>query len=503
MTTILLLLVLWSLSPLVLWLPVMWRLYKLVVPALLITQVAICCLFVFAWPSLWSGIYALIGLYQLFNFTRILRGRMQQNHLRRVTRFTALYLSIPQVVLCLLAVVTKATQAWPVTANYALTLAQLGLAVILLASTGRHLRTTKTLQATKAYTDAELPSISVLIPARNETDDLHACLTALVASTYPKLEIIVLDDCSQNKRTPEIIRSFAQSGVRFLSGKVPGDNWLAKNYAYEQLAEAASGDYLLFCGVDLSMSQDALRELITTMLEKKKSMLSILPQNVRPKDPRTYFLQPMRYAWELSLPRRLFNRPAVLSTCWIITRSALLAAGSFKATSRSVAPESYFARFTARTDGYSFLRSNMLTSNKPVNEQRDTTVRTRYPQLHRRPELVLLVALAELIGIALSIATAVIAAMANIWVPALLALAAYVILYVVFLEVSAVMYGRPIFLGFIIAPLAVVLDVFWLHVSMFRYEFGDVIWKERNVCMPVMRFDDPQPAAVRAPSRES
>jgi len=501
MTSILLSLALLSAAPLLLWVPLLWRARRVVVPLLFVLEVGLAAVFIYTWPSLWSGVYALIGLYQLFNLARIIRGRMHIDHMRRVVRFTALWLSVPQALLCALAVLTNATQAWPTTANYVLTILQLLVALMLVASTSRHLRTTKTLQATKAYTDRELPSISVLIPARNETDDLHECLQALIQSNYPKLEIIVLDDCSQDKHTPEIIRGFAHDGVRFIAGEVPGDNWLAKNYAYEQLAEAANGDYLVFCGVDLKVSVGALRELITTMLEKNKTMLSILPQNVMPKDPRTYLVQPMRYAWELSLPRRLFNRPAVLSTCWIITRTTLAAAGSFKAASRSVTPESYFARFAARADGYSFLRSNLLVSNKPVQQQRDTTIRMRYPQLHRRPELVALVAGVELICIALPIVTAIVAFMAGLWVPGAIALVSYVLLYVVFLQVTGVMYGRPVFSGFIIAPIAVALDVIWLHVSMARYEFGEVIWKERNVCLPVMRFDTPETKPVRAPSR--
>ena len=65
-------------------------------------------------------------------------------------------------------------------------------------------KSTKTLQATQHYADKDLPSISVLIPARNETEELHACLDALVASDYPKLEILVLDDCSQERQPQKL-----------------------------------------------------------------------------------------------------------------------------------------------------------------------------------------------------------------------------------------------------------------------------------------------------------
>jgi multisubunit Na+/H+ antiporter MnhB subunit len=35
-------------------------------------------------------------------------------------------------------------------------------------------------------------------------------------------------------------------------------------------------------------------------------------------------------------------------------------------------------------------------------------------------------------------------------------------------------------------PFAVIVDLFLLHLSMFRYEFGSVEWKGRNICIPVM-----------------
>src|SRR6185312_7101939 len=115
-------------------------------------------------------------------------------------------------------------------------------------------------------------------------------------------------------------------------------------------------------------------------------------------------LQPMRYAWELSLPRRLLRRPPVLSTCWLIKRDVITSAGGFAAVSRSVVPESYFARVSAVQDGYSFMQSNRrigVTSQKSLSEQRLTAIRTEYPRLHRRIELVMLLSLAEIGGILL------------------------------------------------------------------------------------------------------
>lgn len=478
-----------SLLGLIAWLPVIWPARKGIMPLLVLYELCIAAAFVYLAPGVGSIIFTSAALYKVFNISRIIRNRMQIDHLRSVSLRSALVLSSFQSLIAVVVSVSFQTGNWPHNAVYGMAIGQLLVSVIIFGSTQRHLKTTKTLQATTAYTDSQLPSLSVLIPARNETDDLDACLQALTASNYPKLEVIVLDDCSQNKHTPEIIRSFAQQGVRFIAGDVPGDNWLAKNFAYQQLADAASGELLLFCGVDLRVTPDALRELVTTMLEKNKTMMSVLPHNDKPQDVRTLLIQPVRYAWEISLPRRLFNRPAVLSTCWLIKRSALVSAGSFKATSRSIVPESHFAKSAARNDGYSFLRSNMVVSSKPASEQQATTIRMRYPQLHRRPELVWLLTLTELIGLVLPIVLIVVSTVAGLWVVFGASLIAYVLLSIVFLEVSGVMYGRPMAAGIIVVPIAALFDVILLHISMYRYEFKDVQWKDRNICLPIMRFD--------------
>src|SRR5690606_25377755 len=102
-----------------------------------------------------------------------------------------------------------------------------------------------------------------------------------------------------------------------------------------------------------------------------------------------------RYLWELAPPRRLFRRPPVLSTCWIARRDDLARAGGFVAVARSIVPEAHFAKYFARhDDAYSFMRGNSrlgIESVKPAREQHETAIRTRYPQLRRRPENVFLI----------------------------------------------------------------------------------------------------------------
>jgi len=368
------------------------------------------------------------------------------------------------------------------------------LAAIVIDRTTRHnLLATLPPALTTAIIDQDLPTLTVAIPARNETDDLQACLHSLLTSNYPKLEILVLDDCSQERRTPEIIRSFAHDGVRFIAGEVPPDQWLAKNYAYERLVEASSGDIILFCGVDVRFGPSSLRTLVGLLQQKQKRMLSVIPANSLPARPKlgSLLIQPSRYAWELSVPRRWLHHTPVLSTCWLISRQELAASGGFKAVSHSITPESYFARQAAtHDDGYSFMQSDdaiAISCAKAYDEQRATAIRTRYPQLHRRPELAALLTLTEATVLLLPMAVLVIAVITQVWLVVALATISCLGQIVTFYSVTRLTYRQRIVGTWWRLPLAVTYDLILLNLSMWRYEFSEVIWKDRNVCVPVMR----------------
>jgi len=276
---------------------------------------------------------------------------------------------------------------------------------------------------------------------------------------------------------------------------------LPKNYAYERLSEESSGELIIFCGVDARFQPDSLHRLVETMVAKNKSMISIMPRNILPQSLRSLsmLVQPMRYAWEIALPRKLFKRPPVLSTCWIIQRSLLESAGGFRAVTRSIMPESYFARVAVVHDGYSFMQSDNaigITCSKDVSDQHDTATRTKYPQLHRRPELVFLLTMGELLSLILPLAFVI----ASIAVPGLRLFAALSALTTVLLvgwycSVVSLVYRRFVLRSLLALPFAVVHDVAVLNYSMLKYEFSAVLWKGRNVCIPVMRVEPHLPEA--------
>lgn len=443
-------------------------------------------------PSLWTVVLVFLMLYRVFNLLRLGRGSRSPGYVYESYRRAAIWLIAGQVA-CFLIGLVGTRDVPPVPGLYLMGACLFALSVAQLSTLRRHLRSMQIQSLENNTSQRDLPTVSVLVPARNETEDLEACLKSLIASTYPKLEIIVLDDCSQTSRTPEIIRSFAHEGVQFIAGEVPPTNWLAKNFAYQQLVDNSNGDILLFCGVDIRLSASSIRSSVELLLARHKKMLSIVPMNASPPHHRdsVWSVQTMRYAWELVLPRRLTHRPPVLSSCWLAQREALSAAGGFDAVRRAVEPERYFARSIAtRSDGYSFLLADErlpITSHKKLGDQKDTFIRCRYPQLHKRIELVAALSLIEislLLGPLVFIIFSIIDSAIG-----LAALAALIVIAQAAWkhQLSRLTYrprpaSRPIF-----DTVVILGDLLLLQYSMWKYEFDSVEWKGRNICIPVMR----------------
>jgi hypothetical protein len=70
-----------------------------------------------------------------------------------------------------------------------------------------------------------------------------------------------------------------------------------------------------------------------------------------------------------------------------------------------------------------------------------------------------------------------------------------VALYTIYGLILQSAYGKVEPWKLLVMPAAVGLDILLLHTSMFDYEFGEVIWKGRNVCIPVMHVVPRLPAS--------
>ncbi len=125
---------------------------------------------------------------------------------------------------------------------------------------------------------ADKPLVSILIPARNEAQVITRTIRSLLAQHYPNFEIILLDDQSTDGTADIAAQAGAgDSRLRIISGAPLPEGWLGKNWACQQLSQAAGGDYLIFTDADVYWSADALAAVMALAGQTRADLLTVWP----------------------------------------------------------------------------------------------------------------------------------------------------------------------------------------------------------------------------------
>lgn len=118
--------------------------------------------------------------------------------------------------------------------------------------------------------------VSILIPVRNEEHNILNLLESIKAQEYSDYEVIILDDDSSDK-TCAVCERFALQNPKFklIKGLPLAKGWLGKNYACHQLAEAATGRYLLFLDADERVERGLINSAVHRLEINKLALLSL------------------------------------------------------------------------------------------------------------------------------------------------------------------------------------------------------------------------------------
>jgi chlorobactene glucosyltransferase len=121
------------------------------------------------------------------------------------------------------------------------------------------------------------PSVTVVIPARNEARNIRSVLASLAASAYPDFEIVVVDDRSTD-RTGALARAVPRGNARRLTvveGAELPDGWLGKPWACWQGAHAATGELVLFTDADTVHGSELLGRAVQAMEDDGAHLFSV------------------------------------------------------------------------------------------------------------------------------------------------------------------------------------------------------------------------------------
>ena len=122
-----------------------------------------------------------------------------------------------------------------------------------------------------------LPVVSVIVPARNESRNVERVLSSLAATTRPAVEILLVDDRSEDDTAEraEAVAARHPDRIRVLRGAPLPDGWLGKPWACHQGARAARGELLLFTDADTRHAPDLLPRAIAALEEDEAGAVSL------------------------------------------------------------------------------------------------------------------------------------------------------------------------------------------------------------------------------------
>jgi len=136
----------------------------------------------------------------------------------------------------------------------------------------------------KPTTSGGEPRVSIIVPARNEEQDIRATLEQLLALDYSNYEIIAVNDRSTDSTGRCMDQVAASPAARRLLRTVhvaelpPG--WLGKTHAMWTAGKEATGDWLLFTDADVLFKPDALRRAVAYAEAERADHVVLFPRMI-------------------------------------------------------------------------------------------------------------------------------------------------------------------------------------------------------------------------------
>lgn len=120
------------------------------------------------------------------------------------------------------------------------------------------------------------PSLAIIVPVRNEEEDVEKALQSLCNISYSNHRIVVINDRSTD-RTGEILKNFNHPHLTVITLDNLPAGWLGKNNALYQGYKNTTEDWLLFTDADIEYHPDAISKAFGYVAKHDLDHLSILP----------------------------------------------------------------------------------------------------------------------------------------------------------------------------------------------------------------------------------
>jgi glycosyltransferase involved in cell wall biosynthesis len=219
--------------------------------------------------------------------------------------------------------------------------------------------------------------VSVIVPARNEARHIERCVRSILATDWPHLELVVVDDHSSDG-TGDLARTAGHGDPRLrvvAPPPLPSD-WFGKQWACWHGAQEARGTLLLFTDADTWHAPDLVPRLVRALEASGVALMSVAGTQEmetfweRLVLPIPFFFLLLRFGGADRVERARTPRDAIANgQCFLVRRDAYDAIGGHAAVRDTVAEDLMIGQRMAASGrrvgvrlGLAQLRTRMYTS---------------------------------------------------------------------------------------------------------------------------------------------
>lgn len=192
--------------------------------------------------------------------------------------------------------------------------------------------------------------ISVLIPVRNEAENIAGLISSLTSQCHLKsLEIIFIDDSSEDG-TSKSLSEAKSAGVpiKIISAPVLPNGWLGKPWALQQGYLKARGEIIVTLDADVRLTPDAIAQ--TVAMSGARDFISAYPKQIAHTFSERLVQPLLQWSWMTTVPLRIAERSSRISLAvangqfFIVKKSALDQIGGFQSVADEVLDDVKLAR---------------------------------------------------------------------------------------------------------------------------------------------------------------
>jgi chlorobactene glucosyltransferase len=216
------------------------------------------------------------------------------------------------------------------------------------------------------------PLVSVIVPARNEAHNIARCVTSILSTTYPNLELIVVDDSSTDG-TAQIAREAAlrDPRARIVTSPPLPEGWFGKQWACATGAKIARGSVLQFTDADTVHGADLVTRSMNAMRHNRAQLFSVAGRQElggfweKVIQPQIFTILSMRYGGTESVTKSTsVSNKIANGQCIFVTHDSYNAIGGHASVRTSVAEDLMLAQrfFAARKRMVLMLGLNQLST---------------------------------------------------------------------------------------------------------------------------------------------